>query len=168
MKVTWDGRNGLHAEVGPYKLNIWQMSAETPGLHAAWAWEVSVPGTCLDGGYICRTEAEAREKAEAWVLAAAQKYLADLGLSLAMEARLLQKYMDHAKAVEKQVYIGPEGHQRKGCAQRVHAMGFDLGAHEGEMRASDAAGHPWWLCNPDCLTCYEQRRVDSKHDATLG
>jgi hypothetical protein len=162
MKVTWTGPNGYHAEVGPYKLNIWIMNVETKSLHAAWAWEVSVPGICLDGGYICRTEAEAKEKAEAWVVAAGIKFVTDLGLDLVMEARLLKKYMDHAEAVRKLVYIGPEGHQRRSAAQNVHALGFDLGAHEGQtVNSKNQPAKGWladhWLCNPDCLTCYEKR-----------
>jgi hypothetical protein len=74
MNVNWKGN---HAEVGPFKLNIYANQEED-----LWEWQASTPGFVGKGwaAYNLASEAEARAAAEQFVVEQLMKFLDDLGI----------------------------------------------------------------------------------------
>ncbi len=78
MSLPWIN-DGLHAEAGPFKINVHQTLARHSEGRCGWIWSVSTPGYAWT--YDEEPTKEAAQKvAEAWVEAQARGLAAAIGL----------------------------------------------------------------------------------------
>lgn len=71
MQIKWDDR---HAEVGPFKLNIW-------GKEDACTVHASTPGVGLWMSAECKSLDEAKAAGEKWIEEQLVKFLVDVGIN---------------------------------------------------------------------------------------
>lgn len=87
MRILW---NKNHAEVGPFKLNVYRNSRDVDNI--LWTWMGSTPGFTNWGGHDLVSEEVAKAAAEKFVVEQLLKFLSDLDIQqpIVVRSRLIE------------------------------------------------------------------------------